>query len=182
MRSGWMRVCAMIVGLLIVGAPVAADDFTGSEQQEQTLDCPAPGEEVPPNQEPPGEGECVDEEDTTYQGTVWTNDVQCADGGTDAQAAKIYTAGDPAAMAGGVGLCNDGNTAPIQGRVVVSGSQEQGGVTAYADGDKDNSPDQAQGWARLDAGTSGVTVRCGEDGGKMDASDPGPGDTQDNCG
>jgi hypothetical protein len=181
MRGRWMRVFAVIVGLLIVGAPVAADDFTGSEQEEQTLDCPAAGEEVPPNQEPPGEGECG-EGDTTYQGTVWTNDVQCADGGTDAQVVNIYATGDPAAMDGGAGICNDGDTVPVQGRVVVSGSQEQGGVTAYADGDKDNSPEQAQGFARLDAGTSGAAVRCGEDGGKMDASDPGPGDTQDNCG
>ena len=182
MRGRWMRVFGAIVALLIVGAPVTADDFTGSEQEEQTLACPAPGESVPPNQEPPGEGECDEEGETTYQGVVWTNNVQCAEGGTDAQAAKIYTSGGGGQNGGGVGVCNDGSAVPVQGRVVVSGSQEQGGITAYADGDKDNSQQQAQGFARLDAGTGGVTMRCGDEGGKKDATDPGPDDTQDDCG
>jgi hypothetical protein len=184
MRGRWMRVLSVIVGLLIVGAPVAADDFTGSEREERTLPCPAEGESVPENQEPPGPGECEDAEnpDETYQGYVWTNDVRCADGGQDLQVAKLYAVGDPGAMNGGAGICNDGSSVPIQGRVVVSGSQEQGGFTAYADGDKDNSPEQAQGFARLDAGTGGLTVRCGSEDGKMDASEPGPGDTQGNCG
>ena len=182
MRGRSMRWLWLVLAAVMVAGPAAAGDFTGQEEDEQTLDCPAPGESVPPNQEPPGEGECDEETETTYQGLVWDNDVQCAGGGTDAQAAKLYTTGDPAAMAGGAGLCNDGTTAPIQGRVVIQGSQEQGGFTIYADGDKDNSPEQAQGFLRIDAGTGGATVRCGGEGGKMDASDPQPGDTQENCG
>lgn len=184
MRSRWMRVLGVIAAMVIAAGPVAADDFTGYEEDEQTLDCPAAGESVPENQEPPGEGECTDPSnpDETYQGKVWDNDVKCNDGGTDLQVAKLYTTGDPAAMAGGAGVCNDGSAVPIQGRVVISGSQEQGGFTAYADGDKDNSNEQAQGFARLDAGTGGPSVRCGDPEGKQDASNPGSTDTQDNCG
>ena len=182
MRGRWMRVLGVIAAMVIAAGPVAAEDFTGHEEDEQTLDCPAQGESVPANQEPPGEGECDEASETTYQGLVWDNDVKCGDDGQDLQIAKLYTTGDPAALKGGAGVCNDGSTVPIQGRVVLSGSQEQGGFTAYADGDKDNSNEQAQGFARLDAGTGGAAVRCGAADGKKDATNPGSADTQDNCG
>ena len=184
MRVRWVRVLGVVAAMVIAAGPVAADDFTGYEEDEQTLSCPAAGESVPENQEPPGEGECTDTQnpDETYQGKVWDNDVKCAEGGQDLQVAKLYTTGDPAAMAGGVGICNEGGAVPVQGRAVVTGSQEQGGITAYADGDKDNSNEQAQGFARVDAGTAGATVRCGAPDGKKDATNPGSADTQDNCG
>lgn len=83
--------------------------------------------------------------ETTYQGKVWTNDVRCAAGGRDAQAANIYTTGDAGTLEGGIGVCNDGDTGPVRGRAAAYGSQEQEGIHVYADGDKDNSQETAEG-------------------------------------
>lgn len=63
---------------------------------------------------------------------------------------------------GAIVLCNEGNTAngaptPVQGRVIVKGGT--GGGYVAADGDKDNDPN-AQGWARLNIGTT-PGVNCG---------------------
>ena len=183
MRGRWVRVAGVVAAMVIAAGPVAAHDFTGNEEDEQTLDCPAPGQSVPKNQEPPGPGECDEETETTYQGLVWDNDVTCASGGTDAGGLfTLYAEGDPADLQGGIGICNDGSAVPVQGRVSASGSQDQGGLTILADGDKDNSQEQAQGFARGDIGTSGPTFRCGETGGKMDGTHPEAGDTQANCG
>jgi hypothetical protein len=174
------------IGLLVAAVaagPVAAGDFTGTEKELRTLPCPGEGEGVPANQEPPGPDDCPGEEDDeTYEGHVWTNDVRCNDGeAADLQLAKLYYTGDPVAMQGGVGVCNDDDAGPIQGRAVVGGNADDG-LTAYADGTNANSPDQLQGWARLDASTDGVTVRCGAEDGKRDATNPEPGDSMDDCG
>lgn len=179
MRVRWVRVVSCVLALLVLGGPVSAHDFTGSEEEERTLQCPKDGQSVPKNQEPPGAGECGGTA-TTYQGKVWTNDARCASGGTDAQAAKVYTT-NSGTSSGGVGVCNDRSTLPIQGRAAVQGSQSDG-VSAYIDGDKDNSNATAQGFARLDANSSGAKMRCGDDNGRKDATHPGPDDGQDDCG
>lgn len=181
MRRVRIAAIGFVLAVGLVAAPVAAEDFTGSEEQEQTLKCPGKGEKVPDNQEPPGKGECK-RKAKTYKGKAWDNDVKCADGGQDLQAAKLYETGGADQMGGGVGVCNDGSTAPVQGRIVFQGSFEQEGFSVYADGDKDNSPEQAQGWARLDVGTGGPGFSCGDAAGKRDASNPESGDTSEDCG
>jgi hypothetical protein len=183
MRRTWRLtgICVLVLAMII--APVAADDFTGSETEERELDCPGEGESVPANQSEPGPDDCPGEsDDETYMGTVWTNQVTCNDGGVPVgPAANLYAVGDPDAMHGGVGVCNDGDTVPVKGRIVLQGSMDEG-ISAYADGSDGNSPDQLEGWARVDVDGSGPTVRCGADDGKRDATAPGPEDTSDNCG
>ncbi|HVM20294.1 MAG TPA: hypothetical protein VM307_10070 [Egibacteraceae bacterium] len=174
----WKAVACLVAAVIVAG-PAAADDFTGSEREYRRLNCPKSGQSVPKNQEPPEKGECVDGA-TTYMGWVWTNNVKCKSGGTDvAGLAKVYTA--QAGTGGGAGVCNDGGTVPIQGRAVVQGSADKG-ATVYIDGDKDNQPAQLQGFARVDAGPGGVSVRCGDDNGRLDASNPTSDDGQDDCG
>lgn len=178
----WLKALVWVSVIATFAVPVAADDFTGSEKEMRTLDC---GKPVPKNQEPPGAGEC---EGTakTYQGYVWTNDVKCKGGSTaDAQGVKVYQTGS--GTSGGLGVCNDGtgtlgSKVPVQGRAVAQGSQDGGNV--YIDGDKDNSNATAQGWARADGKFNGTppTVRCGDDGGRKDASEPTADDKQDDCG
>ena len=182
MRRRWVAVLSLVLAVGLVGGPVAAEDFTGSEEQEQTLRCPGKGKSVPKNQEPPGKGECKGKKAKTYKGKVWSNDVKCAEGGQNLQVANVYTLGSSDPMAGGAGVCNDGSTVPVQGRVVIQGSMEQRGFAIYADGDKDNSNEQLQGWARLDLTTDGPSFGCGAADGKRDATVPEPTDGSDNCG
>lgn len=177
-RRPWLRALACLVAAMVIAGPVSAHDFTGSEEEERTLQCPRNGQSVPNNQEPPGPGECEGTA-TTYRGKVWTNNVKCGSGGTNAGGlAKVYTTSS--GTNGGVGVCNDGGSVPIQGRLAAQGGS--GGGTVYADGDKDNANEQAQGFARMDIDGSGPKVRCGDSGGRKDASHPGASDGQDDCG
>ncbi len=145
--------CALAV--LMLGGPVSAHDFTGSEERKNSRG------------------------QTTY-----TNDVRCNKGQTaDAGGVKVYRA--QSGTSGGVGVCNDGTGAlgsrvPLQGRAVIQGSQNGG--TAYIDGDKHNQPSQMQGWARADASSGGLKVRCGDEKGRRDASHPTTTDGQEDCG
>ena len=183
MPRRWTKGLVLVAVLATLAAPALARDFTGYEEDERTLQCPAPGQSVPQNQEPPGPGECGANV-ATYQGHVWDNDVRCNAGGTEAgpTGVKIYQAGSPTNADGGVGICNAGGTVPVQGRVVAAGNSEGGYV--YADGDKDNANEQAQGYARVDGkfGPSAPTVRCGDSTGRKDASSPQAKDGQDDCG
>ena len=182
MRRHMFKAVLLLMALALVGGPVAADDITGHEEDTRTLDCPGP-EGVPNNQEPPGPGECDEPEETTYEGKYWDNDVQCNSGGTATPVGDLYFDGDEGDLWGVVGLCNDGDGAlPVQGRVHARGSEEDGGFTVTADGDKDNDPEQAQGWAQVYAGTDGPSLTCGDANGKQDSSHQGPEDGQDDCG
>lgn len=177
-RRRLLRALACLVAVLIIAGPVSAQDFTGSEEEERTLQCPKDGQGVPNNQEPPGAGECQGTA-TTYKGKVWTNNVKCASGGTSIGGlATLYTTGG--GTSGGVGVCNDGGSVPVQGRIVAQGSPNGGSI--YADGDKDNANEQAQGFARMDVDGGGPKVRCGDANGRKDASSPQPVDGQDDCG
>jgi hypothetical protein len=109
------------------------------------------------------------EEDTVDGTTVYDNNVSC--GGGEATPAGTIYAGD-----NGVEVCNDGSGAlPLQGRIIAT--SDDGGYIA-ADGDRDNSPEQAQGWVRLDSGG----VRCGDSAGNNDATHPTAADTSEDCG
>jgi hypothetical protein len=178
MSRRWLGMLGVVLALALVGGPVAAKDFTGGEEQRKTFPCPKKGEKVPENQSPPKKKDCRTKKQKTYKGTYYSNDVKCAKNGHDAQVAKLYTAGGP--TDGGVGVCNDGDAAPIQGRVVFTGGSS--GFTLYADGDKDNSPDQAQGYIRFDLTPTGGGFGCGSEDGKRDASRPQKDSDPSNCG
>ena len=146
--------CALAVVML--GGPVSAHDFTGSEERKNS------------------KGQ-----------TTYTNDVRCSKGAAaDAGGVKVYRK-QSGTTSGGLGVCNDGtgpvgSAVPVQGRAVMQGSQNGGSV--YIDGDKHNQPEQAKGWARVDGSTSGVKVRCGDEKGRRDATHPTAIDGQDDCG
>src|SRR3712207_2552492 len=127
------RTRKLLLAITILAAfavPAAAEDFTGDEADEKTLQCPGPGQSVPKNQEPPGSGECGAKQ-TTYQGKVWDNDVKCKSGHqAGLWGALIYTAPNN----DGVGMCNQDKAIPFQGRIVVQ--KTSNGATIYADGDK----------------------------------------------
>ena len=155
MRRRLYAALTLVLSVLVVAGPVTAHDFTGSEEKK------------------------------VGRRTVYTNNVSCARGSTaDAQGVKVYRR-QTGTTSGGIGVCNDGRGAlgsrvPIQGRAVAQGSQNGGSI--YADGDRNNSSKQAQGWARVDGSTRGVNVRCGDDRGRKDATHPTSADTRGDCG
>src|SRR5687768_5662868 len=106
MRSRWIKGLLLVAAVAMLAGPVLADDFTGYEEDQKTLQCPAAGQSVPPNLEPPGPGECG-QNVATYEGYVWDNDVRCKAGGTDVGGVKIYQSGSPTAANGGLGVCNE---------------------------------------------------------------------------
>ena len=57
-RRRFARTFACLMAALIFAGPASAHDFTGSEEEERTLQCPKDGESVPNNQEPPSSTEC----------------------------------------------------------------------------------------------------------------------------
>ena len=161
---------ALAAGLFVVGAPAFADNDdpsnnnTASGSNEQHQECtidPATGQET-----------CT---------WVYDNDVECG-AGTEAPTpvgtATISPNGDPAS-GGELEACTDDGSV-LQGRVIASGGTDGGYVAA--DGDQDNSQEQAQGWARVDVSPSGPAVSCGSTTGNLDAVNPGPGDDSSQCG
>src|SRR3712207_3656021 len=134
MQRRFLKIMACLMAVAVLGAPVMADDFTGSERELRTLKCGGP---YPSNQEPPGAGECTGDA-TTYRGYVYTNNAQCAGGAkANAEGVRVYH-NQTGTTSGGIGICNDGTgqvgSKVIQGRAAVSGSPDGGG--AYIDGDK----------------------------------------------
>lgn len=136
--------------------------------------------------------------------TVYTNDVECGeidgdDGDVpdvDTPLANVYTTGNPESASGGVEVCNDGSDTPeevpeeapsVEGRIYADGSAEEGGTVA-ADGDKDNEPEQLQGWIAVDVNPQGeepVSVTCGADeadGGNLSSTHRTEADSQGECG
>ena len=158
MKRRMKMALSLSVATMVLAGPVAAHDFTGSEERKNS------------------KGQ-----------TVYTNDVRCAKGSTaDAQGVRVYHQ-QSGTTAGGIGVCNDGTGAlgskvPIQGRAVAKGSTSGGSI--YVDGDKHNQPEQAKGWLRVDGkfGPSAPTVRCGDEKGRRDATHPTSIDKQDDCG
>lgn len=192
-----MLLTAALAAMLLAAAP-AADHAGSSEAVEEQRSC---GAEHDTRYEPPsGEGldECKDAEgnhdpDATYTATHWTNDVSC---GTEDElppgvhsATGVSISGnfapDGTGGAGYLQTCSDGDL-PIQGRFTLEGGGGAGGAdgTFTADGDKDNNPEQLQGWAQVDPGEPSVV--CGksyEEGGRADAHNQTEGEaSQENCG
>lgn len=153
MKRRFRTALSLLLAVLVIAGPAAAHDFTGTEERKDRKGR-----------------------------TVYTNDVRCARGQqADAGGVKVYRASN------GVGVCNDGKGAvgsrvPLQGRAAAKGGQDGG--TVYVDGDKHNSNATAQGWARADASVSrrSLTMRCGDDKGRKDATHPTSADNQADCG
>jgi hypothetical protein len=158
MKRRMKMAMSLLLATMVLAGPVAAHDFTGSEERKNSK-----------------------------VQTVYTNDVRCAKGEkANAQGVRVYQK-QSGTTAGGVGVCNDGTGAlgsrvPVQGRAVAQGST--GGGSVYIDGDKNNSPEQMKGWARVDGkfGPSAPTVRCGDEKGRRDASHPTSIDGREDCG
>lgn len=92
--------------------------------------------------------------------TVHDNDVTCGDN-------NDVAGFDVSAGPGGVEICNDGGSSAPQGRVMASGDPANQSGYVGADGDKDNSPEQAQGWLGLSS-ESGTPIACGDAAGNHD--------------
>ena len=154
MRRRPIAVLVFLLSVLIVAGPGSAHDKTGSEEVK------------------------------TRRGTTYTNNVKCAGGSAaDVQGVKIYHW--QSGTSGGIGVCNDGKgtlgSKVIQGRAVAAGDLTKGG-SVYADGDRDNTQsERASGWARVDGGTGGFKVRCGDDKGRRDATHATAVDGQEDC-
>lgn len=138
-------VAAMTAGLLAVAAPAFAGPGGTSENSSNQVNCNS-GTATGQQQRVPGSG-------------IWVK----ADGSQSSPQSG-----------GALVVCNDAPTnngvpVPIQGRVIASGGTSGGYVAA--DGDADN-PTEAEGWARIDLGTS-PAVRCGgAEGGGTNAETP----------
>lgn len=158
MKRRFRMALSLVLAVLVIAGPATAHDFTGSEERKDRRGR-----------------------------TVYTNDVRCARGqAADAGGVKVYRQ-QTGTTSGGIGICNDGTGAvgsrvPLQGRAVARGSQDGGAI--YVDGDKSNSNATAQGWARVDGSVTRrtLTLRCGDDKGRKDATHPAAIDSQADCG
>jgi hypothetical protein len=179
-----LLLAGLVAGSLIAGAGIArADSRSGSSESDQhTYPCPTTESPLPEGQPAPGPGEC-EAGDTEYTHTEHTNDVDCTDEPTvpAQEGIAVSVNGDPDEQWLEIEACSDG-TAPVQGRGIIAGSVEEEGIHGTADGDKDNSPEQAQGWATVGAGTGGPSVTCGDDAGTQDSTESTDADGQDDCG
>lgn len=199
MRSRSLLLLPALLATFLVAASPPAQDQAGSSEAETVMrSC---GAEHDTRYDPPsGEGlaACQDangnhDDSLEYEATHWTNDVQCgtddelASGGHDATGLAVSGNGgqEGTGGAGYLQVCSDGDL-PLQGRVTLEGTGGADGVdgTITADGDKDNTPAETQGWAQADVGEPGVA--CGkayEEGGRSDAHHQAEGDGgQEHCG
>jgi hypothetical protein len=123
------------------------------------------------------------EETTDDQGnTTYSNQVDCGDT-NQLPAGPVVVNGEQneAGTGGEIAVCQETADLPVQGRVIAAGDAQSGGYVA-ADGDADNQPEQATGWARVDVSGDGVTVRCGDPAGNLAADHPTEVDGQEDCG
>ncbi len=181
---------------LAAGPVKMADSAGSSEVKTVQRSCGAPRDT---HYEPPegkGLAACKNSKgqfdpNRKYTAKHFTNNVTCGTSKALAPSQQGLTISGDGGQAGTGGggflqVCSDG-ALPVQGRITAEGAVGVGTVngTVTADGDRDNSASQAQGWAQLVISNSGPAVRCGEsyeDGGRADASNPTSEDTQDDCG
>lgn len=152
-----MLMAAAAAGLLALGAPAFAGEGPAGTSE--------------------GQDNIGTTENPIYQEN---NQVDC--GGADASQLAdtgqgVQLRGEGGAEGGAVVVCNDGDVAPVQGRVIGAGGTS-GGYVAI-DGDADNA-EQGQGWARVDIGAApGVTCGNVENHETDSVNSPG---SQDECG
>ena len=149
-----MLMAAAAAGLLALGAPAFAGEGPAGTSEGQ--------DNIGTSEEP------------VYQEN---NQVDCGDGALAETPNGVQVKGEGGPEGGAIVVCNDGDGAPVQGRVIGSGGPS-GGYVAI-DGDADNA-EQGQGWARVDLGTApGITCGSVENHETDSVNSPGH---QDNCG
>ncbi|MDX1619657.1 MAG: hypothetical protein R3320_01610 [Nitriliruptorales bacterium] len=185
-----MRVKAVLMVLaaaaMMLAAAPAEDPAGSSEAESVTRACNAAEDG---SYDPPSGRDSSDcyvngtfDGSRTYRATHYTNDVDC---GSDHQlipgteAVGVYVSGNLDGSSGFLQACSDGDL-PINGRATLEGDAAAGDGSASIDGDKDNQPEQLQGWAKVDVGDQ--SVRCGDTNGRLDANNPTDEDTQEDCG
>lgn len=95
-----------------------------------------------------------------------SNQVSCdGEAGADALdqeqgSIRVTAGGDGSGSGGYLVVCNDGEDAPVEGRIYGEGNATSGGALC-ADGDADND-DSAQGWACLGGTAGGPTLECSD--------------------
>ena len=165
------RMLVVLLGVLAMmglAGPALADGPSGSHEEDPVTTCTDPNDP----------STCTTQDQ-------WDNDVTCGDGeavATPVGTAVVYglPSGAPSS-AGALEVCSDDGSV-VQGRVIASGdATTQSGYIAV-DGDKDNQPTQAQGFARVGGSAAGLTVQCGDDAGAKDSTHPGATDGQEDCG
>jgi hypothetical protein len=169
-----LLLAGLVAGSLVAGAGIAQADSRSGSSESDTYDCELRDADGNVTQPQTGPGPDSDDDCTggsTY--VVHDNDVDCTDESTvpAQQGIGISVNGEPSQDGWfEAESCNDQSTGPIQGRAIVGGSFEEGGVHATADGDKDN-PEQAQGWATVAVTTEGPSVTCGNDADNLDSTE-----------
>jgi hypothetical protein len=166
------------------GSALASTPYTGSSEDGR--------QPCPENQ---GDASGAAAEQCTYDGDgqldpagqdYAPNQVTCDNDNPTSLSVPVGTITVTGAWGGGAGgstgsgtleACDDSGA--VQGRIIATGSDADGGGYIAADGDHDN-PDEARGWARVDL-SADPGVRCGGADGSMDSTDPGDGDTTENC-
>jgi len=148
--------------LLVVSlASIAYADGPGGSTEHHCAN--SDGQPVPAN----ADGSCP-----AGSTVVYDNDVTCGSN-NDVGGFDVFVG------ASGLEICTDGGAAPVQGRVVASGDPAAQSGYAGADGDKDNSPEQAQGWLGVSS-EAGTPLACGDTNGNRDLTHAtGDDDVQD---
>lgn len=156
MRRPGVFVLLVALSLVLVWAVAAHADGPGGSTEHRAGCVDGTGSEVPPNPD----GSCPE---GSSAATIFDNDVTCGEN-TDVAGFDVFVG------AGGVEVCNDGgNASAPQGRVMAAGDPASQSGFVGADGDKDNSPEQAQGWLGLSS-DAGTPIACGDANGNLDLS------------
>jgi hypothetical protein len=173
------------------GPVLAGDEAGSSETQTVQRSCGAPSSKSFSPESGAGQNECKNpttgqhDDSRTYTATEYTNNVKCGSSGQvqNTPVGHVYATGTPS-PSGHAGLCNDGTGAvPVQGRAMVAGSDDEGGLHVVVDGDKDNTQNAAaQGWIKVGGTTAGPYVTCGDDAGRKDSDNATADDAQGDCG
>ncbi len=137
-----------------------------------------------PNPGPGGsqEGEEVCDENGENCTDVYDNQVECGDNATVAEEGSLSVHANQDGTGGFLEVCNDGDTVPVQGRIIAQGDAAAQDGSICADGDADNEG-EAQGWACVQGDGDGTpTVVCGDDNGNLDSQNQTAEDGQEDCG
>lgn len=115
--------------------------------------------------------------------TEHENEVECGEGNI-ADEGSLSVSGDQSGSGGYLEVCNDGDTVPLQGRIIGQGDAQSQDGSLCADGDATNEAiaEQLGGWACLQGdGNGNPTIVCANDGGSTDSQVQDGTETTENC-
>lgn len=181
-----------VLTLLAVAGPVRSDEAGSTETQTVKRSCGADASKQYSPESGKDLNECKNpatgqlDPSREYNATYYSNDVKCGNTGkvADAPVGTVYAAGNPSGPSGHTGICADGDeqVKVVEGRAMLAGSDDEGGLHLVVDGDKSNSQSAARGWIKVGGTTAGPYVQCGDDNGRLDSDNATPDDTQADCG